>query len=542
MSGTDRPSSGSGATCAWPTTRRSRQPWRDERPRRGRVRARTGGRRRLAPGCREPLVAAPQPGGASMRHCAAAASHSSCAAGPRLPALLALAREVGATQVVWNRLYEPAIVARDTAVKAGLRELGFECESYNASLLHEPWEIRTGQGGPYRVFTPFWRACQRAARCAAGAAARARGDLPGRRGAIAASRSTNSTCCRGFAGTQGLPRPGRPAKTARMRRLEAFCGERARPLRRRPQPPRPAGAVRGCRRTCTSARSARGSAWPRRATRVVDQPAAAKSADSFLRELGWREFAHHLLYHFPHTPDAAARRTLRALSVGARTRRWLDAWQRGRTGYPIVDAGMRELWTTGWMHNRVRMIVASLLTKNLRQPWQEGARWFWDTLVDADLANNTLGWQWTAGCGADAAPVLPHLQPGAAGRALRPGRALRAPLGARTGAAARQVDSPTLGGSCRGPGAGRCCTWTNVPSPDRRASCQPGCCPGSLCDHPGACRTGPRLSPRRADCPKGPARCHDLTVQHAVAGFTYWPGGCATATIRSQSNRRRSPP
>ncbi|HVF18355.1 MAG TPA: FAD-binding domain-containing protein, partial [Steroidobacteraceae bacterium] len=127
-------------------------------------------------------------------------------------------------------------------------------------------------------------------------------------------------------------------------------------------------------------------------------------------ELGWREFAHHLLYEFPAT-------TTRPLDVRFEQMPWsrrkshLHAWQRGMTGYPIVDAGLRELWHRGWMHNRVRMIVASFLTKNLQQHWLDGARWFWDTLVDADLANNTLGWQWTAGCGADAAPYYRIFNP-----------------------------------------------------------------------------------------------------------------------------------
>jgi len=138
---------------------------------------------------------------------------------------------------------------------------------------------------------------------------------------------------------------------------------------------------------------------------------AAKAGGSqYVTELGWREFAHHLLYHFPTTPQ----QPLRAEFNNFRWRKepdFLKAWQNGRTGYPIVDAGMRELWCTGWMHNRVRMIVASFLVKNLLISWHEGARWFWDTLVDADLAQNTLGWQWSAGCGADAAPYFRIFNP-----------------------------------------------------------------------------------------------------------------------------------
>lgn len=133
--------------------------------------------------------------------------------------------------------------------------------------------------------------------------------------------------------------------------------------------------------------------------------------EPFLRELGWREFAHHLLHHFPHTPEANFNQRFD-------TFRWVDGdpgalrrWEGGRTGIPLVDAGLRELWHTGWMHNRVCMIAASFLTKNLRQHWLQGARWFWDTLVGTDLANNTLGWQWVAGCGADAAPYFRVFNP-----------------------------------------------------------------------------------------------------------------------------------
>ncbi|MFM2287249.1 MAG: hypothetical protein RL684_392, partial [Pseudomonadota bacterium] len=127
-------------------------------------------------------------------------------------------------------------------------------------------------------------------------------------------------------------------------------------------------------------------------------------------ELVWREFSYHLLHHFPHTPDAPLRAEFAAFPW-REDAALLGAWQRGRTGVPLVDAGMRQLWHTGWMHNRVRMICASFLVKNLLQPWTAGARWFWDTLVDADLAANTQGWQWTAGCGADAAPFFRIFNP-----------------------------------------------------------------------------------------------------------------------------------
>jgi len=328
--------------------------------------------------------------------------------GPTLAALVQLAAEAGATRIVWNRLYEPALVARDTQLKAALREQGLECESYNAGLLHEPWEIRTGQDGPYRVFTPFWRACMQkldtqpaplaAPKRLAGPATRIEGLALAELGLMPH-----------IGWDAQFPAHWRPGEAGAHQRLESFCAEwigRYGESRNRPDQP---GSSRlsphlhfgeiSPRQCLVAARNA-----------VVDQPTARASADSFVREIGWREFAYHLLHHFPHTP---------ARPLDARFERFpwaenpalLDAWQRGRTGYPIVDAGMRELWATGWMHNRVRMIVASLLTKNLQQPWVAGARWFWDTLVDADLASNTLGWQWTAGCGADAAPFFRIFNP-----------------------------------------------------------------------------------------------------------------------------------
>jgi deoxyribodipyrimidine photo-lyase len=156
---------------------------------------------------------------------------------------------------------------------------------------------------------------------------------------------------------------------------------------------------------------------PRELRQAIDENAASTAlpglitaSDCYARELGWREFAHHLLFHFPRTTDHPLRSEF-ASFAWADDEEQLLAWQRGQTGFPIVDAGMRQLWSTGWMHNRVRMIVASFLVKDLLLPWQAGARWFWDTLVDANLANNTLGWQWSAGCGADAAPFFRIFNP-----------------------------------------------------------------------------------------------------------------------------------
>ena len=156
-----------------------------------------------------------------------------------------------------------------------------------------------------------------------------------------------------------------------------------------------------------------GEIGPRQVLVTMQAPTPANSSagrEAFVRELGWREFAHHVLFHFPQTTDQPFNARFADYPWETSVAN-LRAWQRGRTGFPIIDAGMRELWHTGYMHNRVRMLVASLLTKNLRIHWLDGARWFWDTLVDADLANNSLGWQWTAGCGTDAAPYFRIFSP-----------------------------------------------------------------------------------------------------------------------------------
>jgi deoxyribodipyrimidine photo-lyase len=149
------------------------------------------------------------------------------------------------------------------------------------------------------------------------------------------------------------------------------------------------------------------------------QTRADKGLETYLKELAWREFSAHLLHHWPDFPDKPFREEFAAFRW-RRSAAHLKAWRKGRTGYPIVDAGMRELWSTGWMHNRVRMIVASFLIKDLLIPWQEGERWFWDTLVDADLANNSASWQWVAGSGADAAPYFRIFNPVTQGETFDP--------------------------------------------------------------------------------------------------------------------------
>ena len=212
-----------------------------------------------------------------------------------------------------------------------------------------------------------------------------------------------------------------PGRGRSLRTTEPLSGGGAGRVPDGKEPTRPPGHVApvappSFRRNQCAADLVRGS-WT--ATRRQGLANALKPSAFTRSELGWREFAHHLLFHFPHTPEQPLREEFAAFPWKP-DRKNLRAWQRGRTGYPIVDAGMRELWHTGWMHNRVRMVVASFLVKDLLIPWQEGAAWFWDTLVDADLANNTLGWQWTAGCGADAAPYFRIFNPVSQGEKFDP--------------------------------------------------------------------------------------------------------------------------
>lgn len=326
--------------------------------------------------------------------------------GPAAETLAQLVADAGAGSVFWNRLYEPALVARDTAVKAQLRDAGIAAHSCKAALLHEPWELATGKGEPYRVFTPFWKGALQRPEPGAPLAAPPNLKAPGKwpagepldaLGLVPAVRWTD-----------GLAETWAPGEAGALARLDAWCEARL-------------GDYAGQRdrpdRDGTSTLSPHlhyGELSPRQAWHAATARRAELSERgiaSWLRELGWREFAHHVLYHFPHTPTEPMHEKYAAFPWREDHDRMLDAWQRGRTGIPIVDAGMRQLWATGWMHNRVRMIVASLLVKNIRAPWQSGARWFWDTLVDADLANNTMGWQWTAGCGADAAPYFRIFNP-----------------------------------------------------------------------------------------------------------------------------------
>jgi deoxyribodipyrimidine photo-lyase len=324
--------------------------------------------------------------------------------GPSLAVLDDLVRRSGAVAVYWNRLYEPAAIARDTAVKQALRGAGVRAESHNAALLYEPWELATRQGGPFRVFTPFWKRVLELGLPGPVAAAPGapRSSLIDPSAALDSVQLDALGLLPAIRWDDGLAAAWRPTRAAAEARLDEFLAAGLATYADARDVPGRDGVSR------LSPWLHFGQVGPREL--VAAARPAGQRASAFLRELGWREFAHHLLYHFPHTAEAPLDPRFAAFPWREDPDR-LAAWQRGATGIPLVDAGMRELWRTGWMHNRVRMVVASLLSKNLLLPWQAGARWFWDTLVDADLANNSLGWQWTAGCGADAAPYFRIFNP-----------------------------------------------------------------------------------------------------------------------------------
>lgn len=325
-----------------------------------------------------------------------------------------------AEAVFWNRRYEPAIRERDADIKSWLKdELELECKSFNASLWWEPWEIETGQGGPYRVFTPMWKKMLAEWRYP---------DIP--------------------AIPQPFPSLDNPPKSIALDKLkllpsldwdEQFYdhwtpGEQGawdsfetfrddaldNYLDNRNLPAQPDTSR-------LSPHLHHGEISTRQIVRQLcpdGEPPVDDQISGYIRELAWREFSWHLLYHYPKIPERALQEKFLDFPwLDGRTKEYknhLQAWQKGQTGIPMVDAGMRELWATGWMHNRVRMIVASFLTKNLLIPWQEGEAWFWDTLVDADLGNNSQGWQWTAGCGADAAPYFRIFNPVSQGEKFDP--------------------------------------------------------------------------------------------------------------------------
>ncbi|PWC06212.1 cryptochrome/photolyase family protein [Mycetocola zhujimingii] len=329
------------------------------------------------------------------------------AAGTEIPRL---AQETGAGAVFWNRRYGAAERAVDSALKTGLREGGLEVASFAASLLFEPWTITTGSGTPYSVFTPFWRACL------GGPPPRAPIDEPETLDGWDGDVPTDLLGEWRLEPTRpdwaaGLREAWQPGEASAHRLLDEFLAHNLAAYDEERDLPAQQATSR------LSPHLRWGEISPHRVWAQADlarrgAPAReAASASRFLTELGWREFCYHVLFAAPDLATTNWRREFDAFPWPPLDGDALSAWQRGETGIPIVDAGMRELWRTGSMHNRIRMVVASFLTKNLLIDWREGERWFWDTLVDADQAANAFNWQWVAGSGADAAPYFRIFNP-----------------------------------------------------------------------------------------------------------------------------------
>jgi deoxyribodipyrimidine photo-lyase len=331
--------------------------------------------------------------------------------GPAQHVLRRVTKKHGAGFLYWNRRYDFAGRTLDQEIKADCLADGIEVRSFNGSLLVEPFDILTKQDTPYGVFTPFWKTLQQR---------QIASPIPAISGQTAIAMPPEgfdvSYAAPGWAGP--LTERWSVGEAAAHQALHRFLdGEVSRYPEGRDVPALDA----------TSSLSPHlrfGEISPRQiwhaATMLSSmQPRLAPAIDKFLSELAWREFSYNLLFHREDIASVPMQPRFAALPWRSDAPA-LEAWQRGKTGIPIVDAGMRQLWATGWMHNRVRMLTASLLSKNLLIDWRIGERWFWDTLVDADPASNPAGWQWVAGCGADAAPYFRIFNPQTQGERFDP--------------------------------------------------------------------------------------------------------------------------
>ncbi|GJL97560.1 MAG: deoxyribodipyrimidine photo-lyase [Hyphobacterium sp.] len=326
--------------------------------------------------------------------------------GPADEVVSDLVSQTGAAGIYWNRCYEPHSRDRDVGLKEKLKSDGRDVKSFNASLLNEPWEIENGAGKPFRVFTPYWRKARTELNSGEPIPAPRRLAPPlGWPQSDALESWDLRPSAPDWASTfHGHHDPGEAGANVR---LEEFLDDRAIEYadgRDRPDQDNTSGL---------SAHLHFGEISPRQILRAVDlfrDDIGDRNAEKFLSEIGWREFSYSLLSSFPDFPERNHQSKFDDFPW-RRSHADLTAWKYGKTGYPFVDAGMRELWATGIMHNRVRMVTASFLIKHLLIDWREGQNWFWDTLVDADLANNSASWQWVAGSGADASPFFRIFNP-----------------------------------------------------------------------------------------------------------------------------------
>ena len=314
-----------------------------------------------------------------------------------------LSSRLNITAVHWNRCYEPWQISRDKQIKADLQVGNIAVASFNGSLMWEPWQVLKKDGTPYKVFTPYYqRGCLSAAIPRQPLAVPKVRDLVDQDSSSVQIEDLGLLPSKNWA--EKLTEHWVIGEDGGQQRLHEFVGEDIEGYRDGRNFP----ALQNVSRLSPHLHF--GEISPNQAWYAASEMSDSADSQHFLKELGWREFSHSLLYHFP---------KLQTENLQAKFDRfpWLEnnehlrSWQMGQTGHPLIDAGMRELWQTGYMHNRVRMVVGSFLVKNLLLDWRHGEQWFWDCLLDADLANNSAGWQWIAGCGADAAPYFRVFNP-----------------------------------------------------------------------------------------------------------------------------------
>jgi len=320
--------------------------------------------------------------------------------------IISLCKIVNADAVFWNRRYAPDEINADTQLKKDLKNAGFSAKSFNGSLLNEPWTILNKQNLPYKVFTPYWRECRQRNNIGNTLPIPELIEIP-QISINDDSLETLNLLPKNPDWSTGIQQRWEPGEKSALKKWYSFLENDINHYEDARNIPSVSGT------SYLSPHLAFGEISPRQIWHDVIAERMLKSnndMDRYLSEIGWREFSYYQLYHFPRILNSSFNQKFDHFPW-LENAKALQAWQQGLTGYPIVDAGMRELWHTGYMHNRVRMIVASFLCKDLLIHWQEGAQWFWDTLVDADLASNTASWQWTAGCGADAAPFFRIFNP-----------------------------------------------------------------------------------------------------------------------------------
>ncbi|MBT8154626.1 DNA photolyase family protein [Epibacterium ulvae] len=323
--------------------------------------------------------------------------------GAALQVLRDVVQDCGASAVYWSRLYDPQAIARDIEIKTSLKNQGVEARSFGGRLLFEPWSVEKKTGGFFQVYTPFWRAvATRPVSPPTREPARLQGPQTWPTSDTVESLGYAKRMQRAAGVVAAQCRVGEQAAFARAEEFVHNDLPHYAELRDVPSSDVTSGL---------SENLAWGEIAPRQIWAACDAAAPNTAVEKFRKELVWREFSYHLMYHTPHILDRNWRSGWEGFAWSETQTEALSAWQQGRTGIDLIDAGMRELYVTGKMHNRVRMVAASFLCKHLMVHWKMGMQWFQDCLVDWDPAANAMGWQWVAGCGPDAAPFFRIFNP-----------------------------------------------------------------------------------------------------------------------------------